>query len=118
MTLFNADNTCLLLPLASGLNPYTSLPDETNGDPTLTRCINFAKSWGYGGVCMANLFAYRATDPRDMKVARDPIGSNNDSWLTKLANDTELVVGAWGNDGSFLQRSNQVLKLIPNLRSG
>ncbi|GHX72979.1 hypothetical protein VCSRO16_3593 [Vibrio cholerae] len=42
-----------------GLNPSTA--DEKNDDPTLRRCINFAKSWGYGGVCMANLFAFRAT---------------------------------------------------------
>ena len=96
-----------------GLNPSTA--DETNDDPTLTRCINFAKSWGYGGVCMANLFAYRATEPKDMKSAKDPVGLNNDSWLLKLSGNSEIVIGAWGNDGSFLKRSNQVLNLIPNL---
>jgi len=96
-----------------GLNPSTA--DETNDDPTLTRCINFANSWGYGGVCMANLFAFRATKPQDMKTAKDPVGSNNDDWLLKLANEADLVVGAWGNDGSFLGRSKHVIKLIPEL---
>ena len=62
-----------------GLNPSTA--DETADDPTLTRCVNFAKSWGYGGVCMANLFAFRATQPTDMMVASDPIGSDNNKWL-------------------------------------
>ncbi|MEI8668573.1 MULTISPECIES: DUF1643 domain-containing protein [Pseudoalteromonas] len=96
-----------------GLNPSTA--DENNDDPTLIRCINFAKFWGYGGVCMSNLFAYRATEPRDMKAAKDPIGSNNDAWLTKLSNDAQLVICAWGNDGSFLKRSKQILELMPNL---
>ncbi len=45
-----------------GLNPSTA--DETEDDPTIRRCINFAKTWGYGGLCMTNLFAYRATQPR------------------------------------------------------
>ncbi len=95
------------------LNPSTA--DETNDDPTLTRCINFAKSWGYGGVCMANLFAFRATEPKDMKAVKDPIGSKNDAWLLKLVKDAELVVGAWGNDGSFIKRSKQIVELIPQL---
>ena len=96
-----------------GLNPSTA--DETTDDPTLTRCINYAKSWGYGGVCMANLFAFRATEPVDMKATENPIGAENDKWLKKLAKDAGLVVAAWGNDGSYLGRSKQVIKLIPGL---
>jgi hypothetical protein len=96
-----------------GLNPSTA--DETSDDPTLTRCINFAKSWGYGGVCMANLFAFRATEPSDMKASDDPIGAENNKWLEKLAKDAALVVAAWGNDGSYLERSEQVKELLPNL---
>ena len=96
-----------------GLNP--SIADEVSDDPTLTRCINFAKLWGYGGVCMANLFAFRATEPSDMKLAQDPIGKENNQWLEKLAESAGLVVAAWGNDGSFLNRSTQVKELLPNL---
>ena len=96
-----------------GLNPSTA--DEDTDDPTLTRCINYAKSWGYGGVCMANLFAFRATEPSDMKASKDPVGRENNKWLKKLAKDAGLVVAAWGNDGSYLRRSKQVEKLIPNL---
>lgn len=96
-----------------GLNP--SIADETTDDPTLTRCINFAKSWGYGGVCMANLFAFRATQPTDMMAASDPIGSDNNKWLQKLAKDAALVVAAWGNGGSYLGRSKQVIELLPNM---
>lgn len=96
-----------------GLNPSTA--DETFDDPTLTRCINFAKSWGYGGVCMANLFAFRATEPADMKASDDPIGSENNEWLQKLAKDAALVIAAWGNDGSYLERSEQVKAFLPDL---
>ncbi|WP_368188730.1 DUF1643 domain-containing protein [Aeromonas sp. R7-3] len=53
-----------------GLNPSTA--DETLDDPTIRRCIDFAKRRGYGGLVMANLFAYRATDPEVMKRAAEP----------------------------------------------
>jgi hypothetical protein len=96
-----------------GLNPSTA--DEKSDDPTLTRCINFAKSWGYGGVCIANIFAFRATEPSDMKATKDPVGTGNDRWLIKLAKEAGLVVAAWGNDGAYLGRSEQVIELMPNL---
>lgn len=100
-----------------GLNPSTA--DETSDDPTLVRCMNYAKAWGYGGVCTGNLFAFRATDPRDMKRAHrdglDPLGPENDRWLEKLAAEAELAVAAWGNDGAWLDRSAQVRKLLPEL---
>nr|CAA6816665.1 MAG: Unknown protein [uncultured Thiotrichaceae bacterium] len=96
-----------------GLNPSTA--DEVADDPTLIRCMNFAKSWGYGGVCMSNLFAYRATAPGDMKAQTDPVGADNDAWLIKLAEEAGIVVAAWGNDGNFLNRSSEVREMIPNL---
>lgn len=96
------------------LNPSTA--DETTDDPTLSRCIRYAKLWGFGGVCMANLFAFRATDPKEMKVVENPIGENNDNWLLTLAKEAGLVVAAWGNDGSYLNRSKKVFELLPNMR--
>lgn len=64
---------------------------------------------------MANLFAFRATQPTDMMAASDPIGSDNNKWLQKLAKDAALVVAAWGNGGSYLGRSKQVIELLPNM---
>jgi len=96
-----------------GLNPSTA--DETADDPTLVRCMNYARSWGYGGVCMANLFAYRATEPADMKAAVEPVGRQNNRWLTKLAGESTLLVAAWGNDGGYLNRSHKVLRLLPGM---
>ena len=86
-----------------GLNPSTA--DENENDPTITRCINFAKSWGYGSVCVTNLFAYCATVPSDLKASNDPIGTENDAWLYKLGKEAAIIVAAWGNDGSYLNRS-------------
>lgn len=64
---------------------------------------------------MANLFAFRATDPADMKSAAEPIGKKNDEWLKKLANESGLVVAAWGNNGAFLNRSSEVRSLLGKL---
>lgn len=96
-----------------GLNPSTA--DETEDDPTIRRCINYAKLWGYGGLCMTNLFAYRATQPDDMKRATNPIGDENDETLTRLSKSAGVIVGAWGSDGVFLNRSAEVRSLIPEL---
>ena len=87
-----------------GLNPSTA--DEAVNDSTLNKCIHFAASWGYGGVYMANLFAYRATDPAIMKRAEEPVGNENDAWLDRLCKEAGLVVAAWGNDGGHLGRSD------------
>ncbi len=96
-----------------GLNPSTA--DEIKNDPTISRCINYAKSWDYGGLCMTNLFAFRATEPTDMMAAIDPIGVGNDEWLVKLAGNAGIVVAAWGNNGNYLNRSKQVVELLQNL---
>lgn len=96
-----------------GLNPSTA--DEKENDPTITRCIDFAQSWGYGGLCMANLFAFRSTNPAGMIATSNPVGAENNEWLTKLAKDAGVVVAAWGNDGSHLSRSLEVIQLLPNL---
>lgn len=96
-----------------GLNPSTA--DETNDDPTIRRCIGFAKEWGYGAICMTNLFAYRATDPRLMKAAVDPVGPENDAWLLRCAKDAGLIVAAWGTHGGFLRRAEDVLEIISNV---
>lgn len=64
---------------------------------------------------MANLFSYRATDPEVMLLAIDPVGKDNDRWLSDLSGQAGLVVAAWGNSGSYMGRSEQVRKLVPNL---
>ncbi len=95
-----------------GLNPSTA--DEVDNDPTITRCIDFAKSWGYGGVYMLNLFAFRATQPIDMFNAKEPVGEENDSYIDKYSKSCDKVVCAWGNDGNYKNRSKDILSKLEN----
>lgn len=76
------------------LNPSTA--DDRSDDPTIRRCIGFAETWGCDRLTVANLYAYRATNPRILRSASDPIGPLNDSWLKSLASDHKDVVCAWG----------------------
>ncbi len=64
---------------------------------------------------MANLFAFRATDPKLMKRQNDPIGPENDQVLQELAAEAGLVVAAWGVHGKHLQRDETVRKMLPQL---
>lgn len=93
-----------------GLNPSTA--DETKDDPTMRRCIGFAKSWGYGGFYMTNLFGYKATKPEDLRKASDPVGIDNNKWLLEIEEKVEKVIFAWGVNGAYLNRDKQVLALI------
>jgi hypothetical protein len=96
-----------------GLNP--SVADANIDDPTIRRCIKYAKDWNLGGLYMLNLFSYIATNPKVMKNKKYPIGKLNDKWLLKISKDAGIIIGAWGNDGSHLMRSKSIKKLIPNL---
>jgi hypothetical protein len=97
------------------LNPSTA--DETKNDPTVTRCINYAKAWGFGAFLMTNLFAFRATDPRVMKREADPVGVGNDDTLIRLAAKAGIVVAGWGAHGGHLGRSAEVRAMLPNLHA-
>jgi len=97
-----------------GLNPSTA--DETEDDPTIRRCINFSKDWGFGGLCMVNLFAFRATSPNDMMSSNDPVGSENDKWIEKLSINAGVIIAAWGNHGAFLGRSKTVVGMLPSIK--
>lgn len=97
-----------------GLNPSTA--DETVNDPTVRRCIDYAKRWGFAGLFMTNLFAYRATLPRVMKAYSQPVGPENDLWLQRCAHESDVVVAAWGKEGPFRGRDREVLNLLADLR--
>lgn len=85
-----------------GLNPSTA--DETQDDPTIRRCIGFAKSWGCNGLVMLNIFAFRATDPKEMKKSPDPVGPENDTCLRRVCSIIPTVVACWGTHGAFMSR--------------
>jgi hypothetical protein len=93
-----------------GLNPSTA--DEAVNDPTIRRCVGFAQAWGYGSLCMVNLFAFRATEPRAMKDCEEPVGKQNDEWLQRLAAGAAIRIAAWGNHGSYKGRDAIVAKFL------
>ncbi|HEV8470576.1 MAG TPA: DUF1643 domain-containing protein [Candidatus Limnocylindria bacterium] len=80
------------------LNPSTA--DARRDDPTIRRCIGFARGWGFGGVEVVNLFAYRTTDWRELVRVCDPVGPDNSRHLWRAIARAGLVVLAWGAHAS------------------
>ena len=85
--------------------------------------MGFAKRWGYTDHVAVNLFAFRSPEPVDLRLAtKDPISSHNDAYIRracKFANAKAvrpkrrgIIVCAWGNDGSYMNRATDVLQLI------
>lgn len=94
------------------LNPSTA--DAHQDDPTIRRCIVFAKTWGSGALSVVNLFALRATDPDAMMAHADPVGPDNDRYISTVCegDDVARIVLAWGVHGSHRNRDMAVLKLL------
>lgn len=92
------------------LNP--SIADDEIDDPTIRRCIGFAKSWGYGSLEVVNLFAYRATDPDELKLCLDPIGPDNDKYINEAICRAGMIITAWGTKGSLMRRNKEVMKIL------
>jgi hypothetical protein len=94
-----------------GLNPSTAT--ERTNDPTVRRCIGFAKWLHCGQLVVTNIFAYRATNPADMKaVGRFAVGPENDRYLLEIARTSQIVVAAWGVLGTFMNREHTVLEML------
>lgn len=93
------------------LNPSTA--DAQQLDPSLRRCVNFAKREGFGGMAILNLYAFRTKSPKLMRAAADPVGPENDRVLGGV---TGTVVAGWGNNADPA-RVAQVVKLLPPLQA-
>ena len=94
------------------LNP--SRADAEINDPTITRCINFSKSWGYGRLEVVNLFAYRTPKPSLLKQAVKPIGRDNDRHIIESVERSNRVILAWGNHGTWRKQDLYTLELLKN----
>ncbi len=92
------------------LNPSTATAEKN--DPTVARCCKYAKRWGYGALIVTNIFAYRATDPKDMKAQNDPFGQDNAYWLRMAAEISDFRVCAWGTNGTYRKQNKAVLWLM------
>lgn len=94
-----------------GLNPSTA--NETYNDPTIRRVIGFAKSWGFGGMAMLNLFAIVSPDPKVLATSQDPVG-DNDGYLETFGTVADTIVFAWGSFREAKDRAVVVSKMFPN----
>lgn len=112
-TLYRIWDPALPLVTFVGLNPSTA--DENEDDPTIRRCMGFARNWACGVLLMTNLFAFASTCPEFLFTAKDPVGPDNDQWLRRVARQSSLVIAAWGNHGKHLNRYVQVQKFFPQL---
>lgn len=95
------------------LNPSTA--DLLKNDPTIERCERRTRMLGFGAIYVGNAFAFRATQPDDMKAHDDPIGNLNDASLRALMNMAKWsggkVIVGWGKDGGFRGRSKEVVDI-------
>ena len=101
--------TCLF----AMLNPSTA--DAEVNDPTVLRCIHFAKREGCGGLEIVNQYGYRSSEPRMLARAEDPVGPENDAHILAAADRRPLLtVAAWGASApkGLTPRAAEVLAML------
>jgi hypothetical protein len=76
------------------LNPSTA--DARTDDPTIKKCMKFARRWGFGGIAVRNLFSFLATDPDDLLPCPDPVGCEGTAAILDLVGVCPRIIVAWG----------------------
>jgi hypothetical protein len=92
------------------LNPSTA--DAFKLDPTLTRCFNYSKDWGFDEMIITNLFAFRSTDPKKLSEIFDPVGVGNDRVLEQTIVEADAIILAWGTNPEVRQRKPHVMEML------
>lgn len=97
------------------LNPSSA--NALKDDPTLKRCIHFAKMWGFGGLIVVNPFAWRAAKPSEVfdGSVSDPVGPRCDEFIGKALQDGDMYLCAWGNPPSKCPAINKRMKDVETL---
>jgi hypothetical protein len=97
------------------LNPATG-DSEGRPRPTLSRMVSWSDGHGFGGIAIVNLFAWRATKPRDLRhAARQNIcivGARNDEAIIDAADCAGITIAAWGSHGALQSRGDEVIRLL------
>lgn len=100
-----------------GLNPSTA--DADVDDPTIRRCVGFARRLGMGGIAMYNLYAWRDTSPKALFAAKangqDIVGPYNDFFLRLNIHSDSCVIAAWGANAPE-DRVRDVRRLLGGMR--
>jgi len=92
-----------------GLNPSTAT--EEKDDPTVHKCSEWAREWGYGYFHMLNIFSLRSTDPKYLKQVKHNY-FNIDLVIKEYCECSHKIVICWGNHGSLYKRGEEVLQII------
>ncbi|MBZ8117852.1 DUF1643 domain-containing protein [Roseovarius sp. LXJ103] len=95
------------------LNPSTAT--EVQNDPTVERCERRARTLGFGGFRVTNIFAWRDTDPKGMRAAADPVGPDNDAALRESCDWADRIIAAWGTHGAHRGRGPEVARMLQGL---
>jgi hypothetical protein len=97
------------------LNPHKA--DAIRNDPTIRRCIGFARSWKFETLVVGNLYALCSRRPDLLLIAKDPIGPDNDDHLYRMATESNLIVAAWGSNPAvdLNERGIAVAEMLANL---
>src|SRR3546814_595461 len=106
LSTLTGSGTCVFIML----NPSTA--DHQIDDQTIRQCLGFTDVWGYSRLIVANLFAWRATLPKDMYAAIDPVGVDNDRWIFSAARNADRIVCAWGAHGKHRDRGQDVAGML------
>jgi hypothetical protein len=100
------------------VNPSTA--DADRDDATIRKCIGFAKRYGGGELLVGNKFAFRATDVKALRRARDPVGPENDRHLREMMLEADIIFAAWGSlnklPESLQARWRDVVRMTDELR--
>jgi hypothetical protein len=104
---WDADKSCVCWVM---LNPSTA--DASKDDPTIRKCVGFSRRLGFGSIVVVNLFAFRATSPKDLR--RTPgVGEGNDWQITLALKRSSTSIAAWGANGAYFpDRVREVCRLI------
>lgn len=98
-----------------GLNPSTA--DASLDDATIRKEVAFARRWGYGTLIKVNAYAWRATEPKELRLVEKPIGgADNETALVNAVEDAALFVCAWGTHIEPT-REVELLSLLHGLRA-
>lgn len=98
--------TCVFIML----NPSTAT--ATENDPSVRRCMGYARRWGHNRLVVLNLFAFRSTNPKHLYRAVDPIGPKNTDYIQRFCGYADRIVCAWGTHGAHMGRGPSVLSLL------
>lgn len=111
--IWDEDKPCIAFIL---LNPSTA--DNLRTDITAMNICNYSIANDYGRIDIVNLFAFRATNSKDMPYWREAIGEYNDQYILDAVLGASKVIIGWGSDQKvYNERKMEVHNLLREYKS-